>query len=334
MRPPRRNGNYIGSGDPSELHLARPGRVAKRQFSTAMNQGGLSFFTMNQPNYMGWIPAPLRYHKDIPASAKLLFSELTSLANSTGFCWATNSYFAELYGVAQTTISEWVRALKDAGFIRVEIDKKGGNQRRVFITGGLRDSGKTSSAFPEEGSSAFPEPSILENSTLLNSTVKASQAPHGNSQPNSIKTKARKEIKSKETDLLAGAGAGRKKFIPPTKAEVELEMRGHGLNGDAANEAAKFTGHHGMLGWKIGSRPMVDWKCAVQKWIAQKKDFAPAAGSPREPTLRDRQDALIAESKRRSDAAEEAAERLAKEHPLIPDDVLFAAPLRREEVSK
>ena len=88
------------------------------------------------PSYYAIIPAEVRYSR-IKPSAKLLYGEITCLTHKTGYCFATNNYFAELYNVSKNTISLWVKDLKDAGFIKVEIiygKTKEVKERRICIT--------------------------------------------------------------------------------------------------------------------------------------------------------------------------------------------------------
>ena len=75
----------------------------------------------------------MRYHPDLPPNAKLLYGEITALCSREGYCWAQNPYFADLYRTHRITISKWIRALADAGFIRVEVDKQAGNTRRISL---------------------------------------------------------------------------------------------------------------------------------------------------------------------------------------------------------
>jgi hypothetical protein len=72
------------------------------------------------PSYMAFIPADVRYNKNIEPSAKLLYGELTSLTSLYGYCWASNQYFAELYQVDVRTISRWLKSLVDEKFITIE----------------------------------------------------------------------------------------------------------------------------------------------------------------------------------------------------------------------
>lgn len=84
---------------------------------------GAFFITMSHPNYYAIITAEVRYDKDLSASEKLFYAEITALTNMNGSCSASNAYFAELYGVARSTISLWVKNLMAKGYIKVEYDQ-------------------------------------------------------------------------------------------------------------------------------------------------------------------------------------------------------------------
>ena len=87
---------------------------------------------MENPNYYAVIPANVRY-ANIKANAKLLYGEITALANKTGLCWASNSYFANLYSVSEKQVSLWIKELAEAGFITVYVNPKEGNKRYIGI---------------------------------------------------------------------------------------------------------------------------------------------------------------------------------------------------------
>jgi len=91
----------------------------------------------NKKNYYAIIPAPVRYSKKLKANEKLMFGELTALANEKGFCYASNDYFAILYDVSKTSVSKWISNLEKNKFIRLKmIYQKGTKQikeRRIYI---------------------------------------------------------------------------------------------------------------------------------------------------------------------------------------------------------
>ena len=93
-------------------------------------------------NYYSILPAKVRYDRDISPNAKLLFSELTVLCDKEGYCWASNGYFAKLYGVDKLTVSRWINQLKKKGYIFFKsidenvnpLDEIVINYRRICIT--------------------------------------------------------------------------------------------------------------------------------------------------------------------------------------------------------
>lgn len=121
-----------------------------------------------QPAYYANIPATVRYDQTLPANAKLLYGEITALCNKEGFCWASNQYFADLYGVANGTISDWVRKLVDAGHITYTITNR--NTRQIFLKG---VSGNPEGGYQEilKGVSGNPEHNNTVNNTKNNTTT-------------------------------------------------------------------------------------------------------------------------------------------------------------------
>jgi DNA-binding transcriptional regulator YhcF (GntR family) len=82
-----------------------------------------------KPNYYAIIPAKVRY-SSLKPNAKLLYGEITALSNKLGYCYASNNYFAELYGVSKNTVSRWLSDLKKLGFITIEIQR---NEKKEII---------------------------------------------------------------------------------------------------------------------------------------------------------------------------------------------------------
>lgn len=84
----------------------------------------------NKINYYAIIPATVRYDKDLKAAEKLLYGEITALANRNGYCFAKNKYFADLYKVTNGTVSKWFSHLQKLGYINIEIIR---NEKQEII---------------------------------------------------------------------------------------------------------------------------------------------------------------------------------------------------------
>ena len=82
---------------------------------------------MIKPSYYAIIPSEVRY-SNLKPNAKLLYGEITALSGKLGYCYATNNYFADLYGVSKNTISSWISDLKKLGFITVIVERNANKQ--------------------------------------------------------------------------------------------------------------------------------------------------------------------------------------------------------------
>nr|WP_063489705.1 helix-turn-helix domain-containing protein [Lactiplantibacillus plantarum] len=85
--------------------------------------------TVERPNYYAIIPASVRYDNNLPGKASLLYGEITALCNQKGYCWASDSYFANLYGVSKQTIQNWLKALEINNHIVREVIYEEGTQK-------------------------------------------------------------------------------------------------------------------------------------------------------------------------------------------------------------
>jgi len=116
-------------------------------------------------SYYAIIPANVRYDKDLSANAKLLYGEITALCNEKGFCWASNNYFAKLYGVTTVSISNWISQLEQKKYITREMVYKEGTKEilnryiRIF-DGGLKENLGTPI-----------KENFKDNITLINNTI-------------------------------------------------------------------------------------------------------------------------------------------------------------------
>ena len=88
----------------------------------------------DKPNYYAVIPANVRY-SNLKPNAKLLYGEITALSNKTGYCFASNTYFADLYNVSKNTVSRWIGDLKKLGFITIQIERNSNKEITKRIIG-------------------------------------------------------------------------------------------------------------------------------------------------------------------------------------------------------
>lgn len=105
-----------------------------------------------KPGYYAVIPAQIRYDESLRPNAKLLYGELTALAGSDGYCWATNQYFSDLYGLAVSTVSELIKSLADRGYIKIEMSSNSKGAERHIYAGSFMvfATGEGSSEKPED----------------------------------------------------------------------------------------------------------------------------------------------------------------------------------------
>lgn len=83
------------------------------------------------------VPSKVRYDNRLKPAEKLIYGEVLALSNKTNYCFASNRYFAELYGVSPITISIWINELIEYGYLKAEYITSEGSEystRRLYIT--------------------------------------------------------------------------------------------------------------------------------------------------------------------------------------------------------
>ena len=72
------------------------------------------------------IPAGVLYDDRLRPAAKLLYGEIVRLAQSSGYCYATNKQLMGVCNLTDKSVSELVSQLRDCGLIRVEMIRRFG----------------------------------------------------------------------------------------------------------------------------------------------------------------------------------------------------------------
>ena len=207
-----------------------------------------------QRAYYAIIPASVRYDKELTPNAKLLYGEITALCNERGFCWASNQYFAELYGVTKTSITKWVNALVERGYIQRSLTYKDGGGEVEYRCLTILDPTKEKFSTPltkvndptKEKFSTPPKQKLTENNTDFNNTSNTTD-----------------EYREKRT-----------RFVPPSVEEVQAYCleRNNGI------DARSFVDYYAARGWMVGKTKMKDWKAAVRTWENRRKADTPKTG--------------------------------------------------------
>lgn len=182
--------------------------------------------------YYAIIPATVRYDNRIPANAKLLYGEITALCNERGYCWATNAHFAELYSVKNRSITNWLGALEEAGYIKreeiYETGTKRVQERRIYI---------------------------VENNF---------QTPSKNI-PAPLEKNCTTPMKESSKGIIQVNNKSNIKDMPPLLEDVYnyIKEQNYTIN------AYSWYSYYESNGWMVGRNKMKDWKACVRNWAAR-----------------------------------------------------------------
>ena len=156
---------------------------------------------------------------------------ISSLCAEKGFCYASNTYLAELFGIPEQSVSRKLKKLKDKGYIEIQYTKKGCEviSREIRLTNLLTDD-------------------YQNRQSTINKNVKENNT--------SIKNTRKRNIKEKAT--------------PPTLKEVQNYIQEKQLSVDADFfynyfEAGAWTDRDGkeVKNWK---QKLQVWnRCSIQK---------------------------------------------------------------------
>ena len=90
-----------------------------------------------------------------------------------------------------------------------------------------------------------------------------------------IEEEDKEEVEVEEVPTVPKKREARKRFSPPSAAEV----REYCLERENAVDAESFVDFYAAKGWKVGNAPMKDWKAAVRTWEKRESRAAPRRGA-------------------------------------------------------
>ena len=120
------------------------------------------------PTYYSILTAEVRYSELLSPMEKIIYSEITALSSATGKCWATNQYFADLFKVEPTTVSEWINSLKKNCFVTITGAES--KKRVITLISTLRKKPKVINE-PKEKTEGQPTEKAEHNNTSSNNKI-------------------------------------------------------------------------------------------------------------------------------------------------------------------
>ena len=212
-----------------------------------------------KPSYYAVIPANVRYCKELKPNAKLLYGEITALSNAKGYCYASNRYFAELYGIERIqTISDWVGQLQKLGFISVELTYKGKeiDQRIIKI-------------IPNEKTLEVQLKNVVPTTENSCTPTTKKRCVNNTSSNNTINTKSNKLLLGSGNVPLPAPEATYNDFLAANNFS-RLSLTAFTLT-DAQAQAAKIK--HGEAGYLSTLAKLDDYLEKNPTYMQSKKDF-------------------------------------------------------------
>ena len=89
-------------------------------------------------NYYTIMPAEIRLDKRLSSFDKILYSDILTLSSKKGYCYATNRYFAHIYQMSISTISQSISKLVELGFVERRYEYKANSKmierRKLYIS--------------------------------------------------------------------------------------------------------------------------------------------------------------------------------------------------------
>lgn len=128
-----------------------------------------------KPSYWAVLPAKVRYDEELRPNAKLLYAEITALANTHGFSWISNERLGEFFGLSPKTIGSLIQQLSQKGYLMVELlrdEKKAITGRRIWVDKPRFAESDTPILKNEDTPLKIEDTPILKNEEKNNTSIK------------------------------------------------------------------------------------------------------------------------------------------------------------------
>ncbi len=204
---------------------------------------------MNKPSFYAILPATVRYDSRLSAAEKIFYAEITALSNASGYCHASNAYFAKLYGVEERTVQRWLNTLKKSQYI-ADVGSVCDSTGKMI---GRRITPAVSLPKPPPGASAGGG----------DKNVAPDKKVTGEGDKNVTHNITREEYIKKNTPngVLEKKPSGKSRPDSVDEVKAYCQERQNGV------DPVVFWNFYEANGWVQGkNKPIRDWKAAVRYW--------------------------------------------------------------------
>lgn len=121
--------------------------------------------------YYAIIPATVLYNNDLKPNEKLLYAVISNLAREQGYCYATNKYLAEKFGVNQKTITVWISDLRKYEYIIENVER---NEKKEVVARKLYVNDtpyKLKNGYSSPSKNGEPPPQNTEDNNINNNNI-------------------------------------------------------------------------------------------------------------------------------------------------------------------
>lgn len=203
---------------------------------------------MQNQAYYAILPASVRYDNRLKASEKLIYCELTCLCKKEGYCWATNAYFANLYGVSKETVSRWFSNLQDCGYIKICLDSEYDNGRRIIL---------------------FEQPQY-QMSTPIDENVKPILTEMSSTPMTKKSNRIIQEVNNTRLNNLYSKN--QKRFLPPTLDEIKAYCKSRNSSVDPIRFYEFYTAEPERQWIDSNGKPVKSWKQKILTWESRQSE--------------------------------------------------------------
>ena len=151
--------------------------------------------------------------------------------------------------------------------------KKGAESRWQDDNNNTSENGKNGKCHSEDGKNGKCYFSHNEEKTEMAKMAIEEEEEVEEEDKEEVEEEDKEEVEVEEVPTVPKKREARKRFSPPSAAEVREYCRER----ENAVDAESFVDFYAAKGWKVGNAPMKDWKAAVRTWEKRESRAAPRA---------------------------------------------------------